>query len=68
MSQANLAPPGLADRSCHHCLHAPHADQAHCAMQEVERPNVRRGKQVQVSKTPGAMTQKQVGLDHSGRK
>eukprot|EP00891_Asterochloris_glomerata_P009147 jgi/Astpho2/9147/fgenesh1_pg.00135_%23_11_t len=26
---------------------------------EVERPNVRRGKQVQVSKTPGAMTQKQ---------
>lgn len=37
-------------------------------MQEVERPNVRRGKQVQVSKTPEAMTQKQVDLDHSGRK
>ena len=45
----------------------PHAHQAHYAVQEVERPSVWRGKQVQASKTPEAVTQKQVGLNHSGR-
>ena len=49
-------------------LHAASTHQAFYAVQEVERPNVRRGKRVQASKTPEAMTQKQVGLDYSGHK